>query len=80
MVTLLEPWSNGQHRYAGLSTDEKPTTDIRNGDLFIEMDTGTSYLYSQEDDTWYEFSSGGGGGGSTDNKVGSAIVGIAKAG
>ena len=78
MVTLLEPWSNGQKRYAGLSTDVRPL-DAKNGDLFIEMDTGTSYLYSQEDDTWYEVSSGGGGG-STDNKVGSAIVGTAKAG
>ena len=78
MVTCLNPFESGQTKYVGLSTDTKP--DAKNGDLFIEIGTGSKYLYSQEDDTWYEFSSGGGGGSSTDNKVGSAIVGIAKVG
>lgn len=69
MVTLLEPWTNGQKQFAGLSTDEKPVNDVRNGDLFIEMDTGVWYLFDAEGGTWCATSSGsggsGGGGGGT---------------
>lgn len=74
MVTCLNPFESGQTKYVGLSTDTKP--DGKNGDLFIEIDTGSKYLYSKEDETWYEFSSGG----SADNIVGTAIVGTAKVG
>lgn len=67
MVTLLEPWTNGQKQFAGLSTDEKPVNDVRNGDLFIEMDTGVWYLFDADGGTWHAASSGGssGGGGET---------------
>ena len=82
MVTLLDAWTNGQKQFVGLSTDEKPTIDIRNGDLFIEMDTGTWYLYGADDACWRSLIDGSssGGGGSTDNKVGTAVVGTAKVG
>ena len=63
MTTLLEPWWNGQKRYTGLSTDERPT-DARNGDMIIEIDTRKIFLYSEEDDTWYEQPTGSGDGGS----------------
>ena len=63
MTTLLEPWWNGQKRYTGLSTDERPT-DARNGDMIIEIDTRKIFLYSEEDDTWYEQPTGSGGSGS----------------
>ena len=42
----------------GLSTDTKPTTigskPIDNGSVFIEMDTGTVYLYDLENQSWEE--------------------------
>lgn len=63
MITLLEPWWNGQKRYTGLSTDERPT-DARNGDMIIEIDTRKIFLYSEEDDTWYEQPTSSGDGGS----------------
>ena len=42
----------------GLSTDEKPTEKIKeknidNGSVFIEIDTGTVYLFDLEGTTWY---------------------------
>lgn len=44
----------------GLSTDTKPTValdenlDMPNGSIYFEIDTATAYMYSAEDDTWYE--------------------------
>lgn len=63
MVTMLEPWTNGQRQYVGLSTDEKPTAadGVRNGDLFIEMDTGVWYLFDGSTGEWTSDSSSGGG-------------------
>lgn len=66
MVTILEPWSNGMRRYAGLSTDTKPS-DARNGDSFVEMDTGNVFMFDAENAEWHKQVSGGGGGGGDDN-------------
>ena len=54
---------------AGLSSDTKPTPSykgvlIRNGSSYIEIDTGTTYMYDEEGGTWTAQSSGGSGGGS----------------
>ena len=42
----------------GLSSDEKPTEigtkAIDNGSVFIEMDTGSVYLYDLENEEWKE--------------------------
>ena len=42
----------------GLSSDTKPTRigtkPIDNGSVFIEMDTGTVYLYDLENQEWNE--------------------------
>ena len=38
-----------------LSTDDKPTTDIRNGDKLIEMDTSKTYFYDTDGNQWIEF-------------------------
>ena len=42
----------------GLSTDEKPTTyggnKIGNGSVFIEIDTGSVFIYSQDSQEWNE--------------------------
>lgn len=75
MLTLAESWTNGQRRYFGLSKDGKPLY-ASNGDLYTEMDTAKIYLFSAENNTWYEQPTEGGGGGS-DPIVGEAIVGIA---
>lgn len=44
--------------FRGLSTDEKPTTigeePIANGTSFIEIDTGTVFLYDSESQEWNE--------------------------
>lgn len=66
MLTLLEPFSNGQMKYTCMSADEKPM-DARNGDVLIEIDTGKIYFFSEDDNDWLEQpvgsgSSGGGGG------------------
>ena len=49
-----------------LSTDEKPTDDIKNGSVLTEIDTGTQYLFDAESKAWIEYAGGGGGGGSVD--------------
>lgn len=30
----------------GLSTDQKPTTDVETNDLFLELDTGDLYYFN----------------------------------
>lgn len=61
MVTLLEPWTNGQKQYAGLSTDTKPIEGVENGDKFIEIDTGKIYLFDAQNAEWTEQPASGGG-------------------
>ena len=38
----------------GLSTDDKPTEDITNGCVFIEIDTGKIFMYDEENEQWKE--------------------------
>lgn len=45
-----------------LSTDEKPTEDVKNGSVLTEIDTGTRYLFDAVGREWHEVPSGGGGG------------------
>ena len=42
-------------QYVGLSTDNKPTENIGNGSIFIEIDTKKIYFYDEENSTWREF-------------------------
>ena len=51
---------------ACLKTDTKPTTGIANGSKCIEMDTGKTYMFNEEDSEWEELQSSGGGGGGTE--------------
>lgn len=44
----------GELEYRGLSTDEKPTENIVNGSVFIEIDTGKVYMYDLENEEWKE--------------------------
>lgn len=38
----------------GLSTDEKPTLDIHNADIFYEMDTKRVFLFDEANSVWLE--------------------------
>lgn len=38
----------------GLSTDTKPVTDVPNGSVFIEIDTGKVYIFNGAAKTWPE--------------------------
>ena len=38
----------------GLSTDTKPTEDVENGTIFIEIDTGKIYMFDLENEQWVE--------------------------
>lgn len=37
----------------GLSSDTKPE-DAKNGDMFLEMDTGNLYAYDEENHEWIQ--------------------------
>ena len=50
--------------FSGLSTDAKPT-DVDNGAVYEEIDTGASYAFDAENALWYEIPKSGGGGGGT---------------
>ena len=71
MFTNKKAKYNGDNKVlidaACLKTDSKPTTGIANGSKCIEMDTGKTFMFNEEDSEWEELpSSGGGGGGSSD--------------
>ena len=64
MVTV----DNGTTTYNGLSTDEKPING-RNGDAYIEIDTGKLFMYDAENAEWKELIVSGGSGGGGDEPV-----------
>lgn len=39
----------------GLSTDAKPTTNVANGSVFIEMDTKKLYFFDETNSQWRQF-------------------------
>lgn len=49
---------------SGLSTDQKPT-DVENGAIYEEIDTGKAFCFDKENKAWYEMPQSGGGGGSS---------------
>ena len=56
-----------------LSTDEKPT-DVKNGSVLTEIDTGTQYLFDADSGTWIEYSGGGGGGSADISPISDATI------
>jgi len=40
--------------FVGLSTDDKPTGNIRNGSTFVEMDTQKIFAWDEENERWLE--------------------------
>lgn len=57
MVTQKEYYKDGFYYSAtklfGLSTDSKPTS-FGNGSLFVEIDTGKTYLFDANSKEWHE--------------------------
>lgn len=47
--------NNSIQTIMGLSTDTKPTENITNGSMFIEMDTSKIYFYDIDNLQWREF-------------------------
>lgn len=48
------------YAFTGLSTDTKPVgtymnTQIQNGSSFVEMDTGSVFMYNEDGPAWIEF-------------------------
>ena len=41
-----------------LSTDEKPTENIKNGSTLVEMDTGKGYLFDADGKAWRQIPQG----------------------
>ena len=48
--------------YDGLKDDTKPIDGVRNGSIFVEMDTATIYMFDEENGEWLEQSSDEGSG------------------
>ena len=65
--TQVTPANPKQAVLTGLSTDDKPTTGVGNGWMFVEMDTSTVYLFDSANSEWLAFGSSGGGGGQGGN-------------
>lgn len=54
MITLYRPAYYTAPRagsYVGKSTDEKPV-NVENGATFTEVDTGETYRYDKQNQTW----------------------------
>jgi hypothetical protein len=61
MVTTNQ-YSNN---FVGLSDDDKPVSYIKNGSTFTEIDTGKTYMFDEDSNSWFltsNNSSGGSGG------------------
>lgn len=82
MITIIrsDAQTGGElFTFAGLSADEKPVTSysgtaISNGSVFIEIDTGKSYMYDAEGEEWNEQAGGGSGGGSGSGVTAAEII------
>ena len=49
MVTFVSP-----NEFRGLSTDSKPR-NAKNGQLFVEMDTGKTWIYDEQNNRWLSY-------------------------
>ena len=56
-TTIKEQVYDNKDRYIEavcLSTDSKPTTNIQNGSMVIEMDTGKIFMFNEDGTAWVE--------------------------
>lgn len=42
--------------YHGLSTDEKPVDNVPHGSRFVEMDSGSVFMFNESVSQWVEYS------------------------
>lgn len=54
MAVAIITDKGGYKEIAGLSTDDKPL-DCATGSIFMEVDTGKTYLYNSDAQTWVEY-------------------------
>lgn len=58
MITVVSATWRGDTKelreYRGLSTDTKPTTNVANGSIFFEIDTGKVFMYDETNTQWRE--------------------------
>ena len=54
MITNINSteFMNKGDEFVGLSTDTKPTDNVLNGSLFLELDTGDMYLFDGASGDW----------------------------
>lgn len=53
MITYANSGNDAVWELYGLSTDEKPVEGIPNGSQFVEMDTGSFFLFDSEGGKWW---------------------------
>ena len=63
-VTEMKFIKNGlkYFEFAGTSDDDKPTSMVATGSLFLEVDTGDVYAYDEENKEWNKITALGGEG------------------
>lgn len=56
MIRAIEAREVAYHKYVkeiyGLAADTKPTDNLANGSVFIEIDTGNVYFFDEENVEW----------------------------
>lgn len=60
MISHFRNSDNGEFLMTGLSTDEKPTEDVPNGAIFVEMDTSQTYRFDKSTGNYLQSVGGGG--------------------
>ena len=46
------------YEFSGLSTDDKPTSNIATGSVFLEVDTGSAFFFDEESSEWIQVGGG----------------------
>lgn len=51
---MIVQYGDRFREWSGLSTETKPTTGVRPGDEFVEIDTGRRFKYDRDGEVWVE--------------------------
>ena len=51
---MIVQYGDRFREWSGLSTETKPTTGVRPGDEFVEIDTGKRFKYDRDGEMWVE--------------------------
>lgn len=55
MITFTKQSGEAVWDIRGLSTDEKPINKVPNGSTYTEINTGTVYMFDEENKTWHKW-------------------------